>query len=356
MATGGLNKACVILGAGASFDVRGPGSRERNSAFRPPLTRDLFNIGGNQEYQNIIRWYPGANTLAQRIARLDRSENEIGIERELRRYAEHHNSQIREHFKHIPAYLRDLLYLASNAYTYTPSGYVELIIELLAEYPHDVLFIVLNYDNLLEIALSEYDREQFQFTDITQYVADNRSAKVVKLHGSINWFRYLPGGTREGWDDLVRQLNIFEQLPEHEILVIDKVRVVREHEAGSHRYYPILTAPLAGKYLNDAVCPESHISAAREFLDDCKKFLIIGTSGLDEDLLALLDSAVHTKSPPLVQVVGKGGAKNTLSRFRQNVRAFGSIESIPPQAEFDEGFQIYLHHQQFRTFAKYGAS
>ena len=344
-----LNKACVILGARASYDVAGEGSPIANTDFRPPLAQDLFDIKKHVAYWDVMVYYNGAQVLSQELAPLISSGN-IGIEKALRKYAEHSDSRIQEHFKHVPAYLRDLLFRASTEYTYVPSSYIQLVIKLLADYPHDVTFITLNYDNLLESALRRFDAK-FQFENIGAYVDDERNAKVVKLHGSIDWFKRLPGGRTEGWDSGVARLNVFEQIPEHEIKVKAGIHIVRDAVAEDDRLYPIITAPLAGKGLIDIVCPKSHVTAGQEFMKDCSKFLIIGTSGLDEDLLTFVDNAVPPKSRPLVHIVDRdGGADNTRTKFEEGVRAFRNTRQTPSQSTFKEGFRNYLSSQPFQAF------
>ena len=112
----------------------------------------------------MLQNYPGAKALAQPLATLAKF-GQVSIEEELTRYAEHPSEEVRLQFKHIPPYLRDLLYLSSTEYTSVPSSYSELVHELLAERRHDVLFIVLNYDNLLESALNLYS-PKFNFKRI----------------------------------------------------------------------------------------------------------------------------------------------------------------------------------------------
>jgi hypothetical protein len=344
-----LSKACVVLGAGESCDVAGEGSPIIKRDFQPPLALDLFDINGHPAYWDVMQHYDGAAILSQDLAPLILS-GEISIEKELRRYAEHRDQRIRQHFKHIPAYLRDLLFRASREYTHVPSSYVRLIIKLMAENPHDVLFLVLNYDNLLESALRRFD-SNLQFTQIEQYVASNREAKVVKLHGSIGWFRRLPGGTAADWNSAVADLDISKLLTEEAILIKDGIRIVRDSVEDDHRLYPILTAPLAGKGLIDVVCPQSHVATAQQFMNDCDKFLIIGSSGLDEDLLALLDSAVIPKSRPIVHVVDKDGrAEKTWAHFEEGVRAFRKARQNPSERIFNGGFRNYLSSQQLRVF------
>jgi len=352
MANRSLPKVCVILGAGASHDVWGAGSPYINPDYKPPLARDLFNIAEHGAYWGVLKWYNGAIVLTQQLAELLASEQkQIGIENELRRYAEHTDPQMRQHYKHIPAYLRDLLYLASKQYTYVPSTYVQLVIELLAEQPHDILFIVLNYDNLLEQALTLFNPD-LQFRYMAEYVDVNRNAKVVKLHGSINWFRRLPGGRTTGWTELVAQLDVFKQFPEDEIIIKDGIEKVIDSADSNHLLYPLLTAPLAGKHIGDAVCPKSHIIAAQEFLKNCRKFLIIGTSGLDEDLLYLLNEAVTYKpdeSNTLIHLVDVGEAADKASaKFQKGVKAFR--HQLSPQNTFRDGFRVYVL-QHLRDFA-----
>ncbi len=342
-------KVCVILGAGASHDIAGEGSPLINSDFQPPLALDLFDIARHPAYWNVMQHYNGAAVLSQELAPLILS-GEISIEKELRRYAEHKDERIRQNFKHIPAYLRDLLFRASTEYTHVPSSYMRLIIKLLADYPHDVLFITLNYDNLLESALERFD-SRLQFRGIEEYVADGRQAMVVKLHGSINWFRRLPGGKGAQWNSTVADLDISEKVPEGSILIADKVHTVGQEIRDEHKLYPILTAPLAGKGLIDVVCPESHATAAKQFMNTCGKFLIIGTSGLDDDLLSLLNSAVIPNSRPIVHIVDTGeGAKKTRVRFEEGVRAFRKTRQNPSESTFNEGFRNYLSSQQLRVF------
>ena len=108
--------------------------------------------------------------------------------------------------------------------------------------------------------------------------------------------------------------------------------------------YPVLTAPLAGKNLKDAVCPARHMDAARDFLKDCRKFLIIGTSGLDEDLLALLDDSIDATEVPWIHFVGAGNQTDGApSRFRQGVTAFTNFHVQPPTRQsFNKGLRAYL--------------
>ncbi len=118
--------------------------------------------------------------------------------------------------------------------------------------------------------------------------------------------------------------------------------------------YPVLTAPLAGKNTSDAVCPKSHISELKQFLGSCQKFLIIGTSGLDEDLMTLIDSTLGNDQHVyrLVHIVNyENGAEEASTRFQQNVRVFNN--KIELANVFKTGFREYLNHSSFRAFAEF---
>lgn len=315
------------MGAGASHDVRWHPSTGiiEIPALNVPLTTTLFD---------------GARG--------------IGLEASLRHYAHHPTSEtLRERYKHVPPYLRDLLWQCCND-TLWPSGYIRLVAQLLGEHSYEVLFLVLNYDDLLEKALRLLEPDRYTFENMGDYFAD-RPAKVVKIHGSINWFIPLRGKSNT-WDECVRRLNVLDRPNESDIRVIDRIgntRISRQPDAlwswGEDPWvYPVLTAPLAGKDLDNIVCPDSHREFAEPFLSTCQRFLVIGSSGTDDDLMKLLDRAVPAdRSMKLVHVVGKKDADNTRDQFKQGVNAFREDATF---SEFYKGFQEYLVDPAFQSF------
>lgn len=96
-------------------------------------------------------------------------------------------------------------------------------------------------------------------------------------------------------------------------------------------------------------------SGCKGFLRDCRKFLIIGTSGLDDDLLMLLDDLVPTDKQSFLHLVDMGeGATKTLERFNKGVRAF--VRPYQVQSLFDMGFQKYLATRQISEFTEWHPS
>ena len=132
-------KAVVVVGAGASHDVANEGVRGWDQRWKPPLAKDLFS-GHLDHYAKILAQYPGALVLAQRLAPLGGR----ALESMLRDYAEHESEILRQYFKEIPLYLRDLLYQATHKYVRQPGNYTSMIVRMLEESPHDIAFIVLN--------------------------------------------------------------------------------------------------------------------------------------------------------------------------------------------------------------------
>jgi hypothetical protein len=346
-----MGKYCVILGAGASHDVYGPGSTllQGDDRWKPPLAKHLFAFNQFPHYWNIIRPYRGARALAQRLETTV-SLGEEALEQELSRLAVHPDTETRENFKHVPAYLRDLLRTASREYVTNPSGYSALVHELLAEDPaSQVLFLTLNYDDLLEQAITDYD-PTFKFSCLPDYIKNR--AHVVKLHGSINWFLRLTDEPNITWEGAVRTLALIGNLSEDRRIWVGSDVSSTFNRLEHYWLYPVLTAPLAGKNdKNSFTCPSSHLASATDFLKDCERFLIIGASGRDDDLLSYLDSVLDAQRRLLVHLVGlEQGAQQAAELFSTRIKAFAASK-VPLNAYvYDGGFQSYIKSGGLRKF------
>lgn len=349
-----MEKACIILGAGASHDVYNGGSPLINVDFKPPLARDLFDMEQHPTYWQVMQQYPRARVLTQLLSPKAR-KNEFSLEQELRTLANHSDPQVAAHFKQIPPYLRDLLLKASYEYTHMPGCHFQILYELLSEQPHQLLFLVLNYDNLLEKALVQFHPGQYKFESIDDYIRAERQAKVVKIHGSIDWFKLIGSPHRASWDDTVQATDVLKKPPDNEIYIRTDLNLVRGINIDQNMVYPLITAPLAGKGVDEMVCPTRHIEVARDFLKDCKKFLIVGTSGLDEDLLSFLNSAVRNAvNWGRIHVVGgtEQDAKTTFERFQAGVTAFRGVPAKPGLNAHGIGLRPYVSEGQLQIFSR----
>lgn len=147
-----MSKAVVILGAGASFDVANPSVPAQNH-LRPPLARELFE----HRFSDLRFPYPGAVIIGSELGARASTGDAFDLEAYLTRYAESANPETRRHFREVPAYLRDVLMRCADGYVRTPANYNRLVSRLLEPMTHQILFLILNYDVLLERALSTYD-------------------------------------------------------------------------------------------------------------------------------------------------------------------------------------------------------
>jgi hypothetical protein len=197
-----------------------------------------------------------------------------------------------------------------------------------------------------------FDSEAYKFTSMNDYIEASRPAKVVKLHGSTTWFKVLSG--RGDWRDTVKASGVLERTSDAEIQVAHNPNPTHNLVLDGGMAYPILTAPLAGKGVADMVCPQSHIEYAKSFLKDCSRFMVIGTSGLDDDLLELLGESIHVDLPLTQFVAGdRKAAAEVCARFRANVSSFGNVTDPPGGLLFESGFRDFTDSGAAESFARH---
>jgi hypothetical protein len=296
--------------------------------------------------------------LATELAQLSRvSAEAFNLEARLRQYAEHDDPRIRGFFKEVPPYLRDLINGVVNHHTFwwrrelrfeapNPTSHALLVMRLLTR-GFRVGFIVLNYDDYLELALEQFD-PALAIKTLDDYVASGRQALVFKVHGSVDWGQ--PMGPDDGrWS---HHLAAFELPTRPERMVLNRSRKATkmwstESDRGRSEYlYPVLTAPLAGKGQADLVCPASHLEALGAFLKDCRHYIVIGTSGLDGDVLAFL--AECSKDIESVHYVSDNATNADIvaGRFNDACGKFGGAN----RTAYGEGFANYLTSPEFGGF------
>lgn len=334
-----IPKLAVILGAGASADSWNPSGPPRGVHWQPPLARELF--GQREAFWEVLGRYPGVRVLASELSELAGSGT-INIEAKLREYATHHDERIRNHFKEVPLYLRDLIVSVVRQFTrgISPGNHVRLVMSLLS-HNVEVLFLDLNYDPYIEMALGEFD-PKLAIQRIEDYAAPGRRAIVCKVHGAIDWG--MPMGPLDWpWRDALTEFDVGSRAKN---IIFNRTRQVSTEwtNDGKTRLYPVLTAPLAGKGHADLVCPAEHLDAAREFLRGCHQYLIIGTSGQDEDLLGLLSSCASTIVTAHYVSNSVENAETVRARFARACPAFADADTVIHAG----GFRVYLGSTEFR--------
>ena len=345
-----MKRAAVVIGAGASFEVHNGTVPVLDPELRPPVARQLFE----SRFWNYRRHYPGAEVLGAELGRLAMSQDEsFDLEARLTAYATSGDERTRRAFKDIPPYLRDVLVSVNTKYVPSPTNYINLVRRLLHDGTHEVFFIVLNYDTLLERALARYDRS-LAISSMDDYVVRTRQARVIKVHGSTNWAIPIPG-TGRGEDQRRSWMDALDEF-EPAMAAGDQIVLDEQTEASlgwrhpnSGRYlYPRLTAPLRGKTFS---CPDGHTKRLQEFLAECHKFLIIGTSGLDDDLLELMGESTSGNGY-VVSYVDKGDQPAKVrERFEGKVPSFRATGPKSPQSKlFAGGSTSYLDTEALEAF------
>lgn len=353
-------KLCVILGAGASYDVATEGNLRTIGASHPPLANELFNIQqsqsyGDNNYNNYLRHYPSAAFLASHLG-VVLANRKMGMEEALTNLANSPNSTFRKHFVQIPMYLWHLIGAVTSHYVSRPGAYDSLLTSLFMKGEFEVLFIVMNYDLLFEKALEAYFGPSI-ITDIDDYM--NESFKLLKPHGSVNWWLILPGERDQyaqhhsiltwdiirnsiGGDIVFREMSINENSSCWQIHLEQKDKLWSKY-LKQHALYPLITAPLANKTINDFVCPLMQREAAQEYLSDCDHFLIVGSSGLDTDLLEFLGGAINHR-PQKVHIVGRDEVADVTKRYIEGINLFYELHLTNPKniISSDRGFRSYL--------------
>ena len=334
-------KVCVILGAGASADASNEGGPPANPTWKPPLASELF--GRRMVFQSgAARPYPGVRALASELGEL----GPLPLEAKLLEFARDPRDLVRRYFRQVPLYLRDLLLSVTTNYTggENPGNHVRLCLNLLKE--HQTAFLDLNYDDYLEKALPVCG-DGLEIRNLSDYVELERVAIVGKVHGSIHWGT--PVGPADAPSAHLEAYYAFDPLGPCPELIFAPSRdsTFGWRDRNGRLLYPVLTAPLAGKDHTALVCPKGHLDALKTFLEGCTHYVVIGTSGLDDDLLGFLRQYVH--SVELVHYVNKGetATESCKTNFEKAAPAFRNARR---SIAFDGGFRLYLGSQHFRDF------
>ncbi len=302
----------VVLGAGASKFASNGSVTAASNKFQPPLAVELFDFtGGRSDLYRLMDDYPGARAVTEQLRRRVRinGDSSWNIEQELSALATHQSGQIRQQFKHVPPFLREYLDRVSREFKGVAGNYFALARDLIADTGGHVVFVSLNYDTLLERALEHFDMKHTFANSIHSFLG-NGFFKLIKPHGSVDWFVPIGEYPQDEWFERARELNI-ESLNHLPVLVNRSMTAVTRSHPQSKLWYPLITAPLANKGPHSMVCPPEHVDALKQAVNEADKLLFIGTSGQDGDLLEVMaDAAPHAR---LTAFVGANGqdAKRT---------------------------------------------
>jgi len=340
MANGASDRLAIIVGAGASYDCADRRTaRYVNEKFRPPLARDIFS----NQFDEILSRY---RTLEARLdwlrTKLARGENFEEIFRKLLDSAE--RNQLYWPLQ-VPMYLRDLFWTVSQEYLQGSSKFDTLVQRTLESSTEKVLFLNLNYDLLLDSALTNHDRHEF--SALSSYVPQSKKWLYVKAHGSVNWARTMSNCPGNGQG--LYHPGLLNAMPEF----CSEVTIVRRNPMSGDFYIPSIPSEWPVGYLypqvvvptdkpKEFVCPKQHIDQVRAFLRNCGILLFIGFSGRDEHIVGLLRAIPRGSRLVIVSKVDARAVFDRMSVRLPGLKSKGLVVSF-----HNVGFSNFLESKAF---------
>jgi SIR2-like domain len=338
-----LRKLTVVLGAGASKGCGGTGiAATVKHEFCPPLVEELFD----QRFDSILRRY-GALAVHLDDVRTELKDPRVNFEKLLQEFYEAAERRDDRWSLDIPLYLRELLWTISDEYVEGSSKYDTLVQRVLSSPFDRVMFLNLNYDLFLEYALRDCNRHEFDSVDA--YVRGNKKWMLIKPHGSVNWATVLENWPRYPSGDYKPFPSDLEEPPRFD----SKIHVVlraKYHPMGFYlagvaerRLYPCMVVPVDNRKMKRFICPQEHEVRAKEFVQDCTTFLMIGFSGRDNDVLALLEGM-----PPESRVILVGLGDNEAVFERMCLESHGLSRQKAAIELLNDGFASFIESVAFK--------
>ncbi len=315
----------VILGAGASYDCVSDRDNVRLAKpYMPPLVEGLFD----DRYHQILDKYALAQAVAAEVRPklAQGSEAALRLEDYLREKLRQSDAQHRRaQYWSVPLYLQELFLEASWQYTQYPDNFDRLVSTLL--HLERVVFVTLNYDTIFDRVLGKYCR----LDTMDDYMADP-TKQLIKLHGSVNWGRRLPGPwdsgpPGDGYSELCNALatGADKMMAEDiELILPAKARAqatdLRSRSEGF--FYPALAAPLGSD--DETVCPPSHRDELVRSLDQHSygynlHLLIVGYSCLDRTPLDLVKNSGSRIASVVIANGSAAAGRDALQRLQQHL-------------------------------------
>jgi hypothetical protein len=364
----------IVLGAGASYDCVAlktdadepdPSVTRVNVQYRPPLAKDLFSSG--HAFDEILRKYPLATALSEEIrSRLRKSSEEQNatLEEILNELQSSPSLDTRRQVWEIPLYLQELLWTMSDKYVETGGTKFHTFVRRVLDSSFDrVLFLTLNYDLLLDRAISDHTRQKF--LTMESYSPSGRKWALVKAHGSVNWGKPITNHTiPRGASSAIAEYQFISTLnsePEfsEDTVVLHRDRVpwhlsfepeFRFGEVPGNFLYPWMALPAKGK--KEFFCLEQQVQHAKSFLSRCTHFLFLGFSGLDPHVIGLFREVQRPAQKLMVVCGGKEHARKTWQKLLQANTKLIPHQHIGQDDELlsDLGFSRFVESDAFQDF------
>lgn len=352
----------VILGAGASYDSDPaspppPARQDPNKAlWRPPLAAGLFD----QRFSRIAGTFRACQPLYQPLREADNIEEELE-----RMFAK---IDTLPHYRRYLFQLRDYIQYVLHSVTYgwtsstqRTTNYVTLfsaVRDWVVPQKERACFVTFNYDTLLDQAWE--DTLGCSLQTMNSYVPTDESSSVsapfalIKLHGSINWWRLvrnvLPGPIIDSVDNLL-WTNEYEVNSGY--LASTEPPGLRAPEPNT-AYVPAISIPTATKTDSSFECPPEHMAALKRALPDVTHLLTIGWRGREQHLLKLWKEVLPPDGsasfpPGLKRMLIVAGKPEEAREVQETLRDDGAITCADVR-HAGAGFSDFLRSDMLRSF------
>jgi len=311
----------VIFGAGASFDsaqayrlkIVGGEVEDDGLVWRPPLADGLFS-DPHSAFGTVVKRYPKIRAVLPLLReRSNKSVEEVleSLQNEAGEYVERHRQLAAVRF-----YLRDLLAECTSQWQERTDGvtnYESLIDQILRRHRNNegICLVTFNYDLLLDHALYTFG---FRPKEPIYFLASHPIFRVFKLHGSVDWARYVDFPTpTQGASALIEQAEEISLL--NEWLTVNP----NENERENKLLFPCIAIPVQTKSKNTFECPPQHLAHLQKFLRQVNKILIVGWQAREAHFLELLRSNLSKLAHLMVVCGNHEAGKKVIDYFIQQV-------------------------------------
>jgi hypothetical protein len=285
------------------------------------LTVDLFDEGA---FGELLETYDLAHQAGRYIARQQNRDSALALESALHRLRTSDFAHHRHMAVAVPLYLQHLLYEVSERLHRRAFRYDHLI-ESLLRLPV-VHFVTLNYDLLLDRRLSTFH----PLNHLSDYVVRDRNWSLIKLHGSVNWYRkskhlFAPASPPP---NLVLEPDISCVSPHASL------QTIRRSKTASTNRYPALALPEGPE--DELVAPDEHLKYLEGEILAAHQIdlLVIGYSGLDQAALRLLSKTRSDVRRLTIVNADFPSAQTVLERLEE--AGIGAVWPLPFAGDFAE--------------------
>lgn len=239
-----MKKRLFIFGAGASYDVVDKQySSIMNSAYRPPLTKDL--VAQNSPCDNLLRGVVHSTDFVRLVPRIRQQISRNVLFEDIINQLYLESASIPDRIRQLDdlsQYLRVLMYECSHSYVAPGDSNYSRLIEEIRHRKEGAVFVTFNYDTILDRDLE--NAYQVRYENLTHYLGS--PIPLIKVHGSWNWY------TNE--DESGHSIRVFHQSGSRDIISDYKPAIGLPRSTGK-----TFIVPDHIKYLTEQLCDVTEI-------------------------------------------------------------------------------------------------